>query len=425
MSASLSTPRLRSTRWGLAPAGTLVALNLVDGLETNLVAGVLPLLQDEWGFSDTMGGAIPTAAAVSGLLVTLPAGLLADRFVRTRLLTIVVASWALLTTGTALATGFWVFFAVRVVLGSANSLDNPSASSLITDYYPPSTRSRVFAWQRAAWTVGASIGVGLGGVLGEAFGWRAPFLAMALPGLGVAFALWRLQEPTRGDADSESPTHSAADPPSEPLEPGTLRDALAEVARVPTLRAVYVGTTVAYLGFNGIAYWLPTHWEREYEIGEGAAAALTGVIGLTATILGSILGGLAGDRWAGGRTRGRIVAAGAAITLGGALLVVGMAQPVLAVQAVLILFGAILVVSAAPSLAAVIADVLPPHRRGVGYAGMTFLIALGGALGPLLIGVVSDAAGSLQTAFVIGVLPVVPGGLIVLRSRRRAQQFDH
>src|SRR5690606_1297748 len=125
----------------------------------------------------------PTAASLAGLLVTLPAGYLADRYRRTRLLTVVLASWALLTTASALATGFWVFFAIRVVIGSAHSLDNPSASSLIADFHPPAARARVFAVQRAAWTVGASIGIALGGVLGETFGWRVPFLVMSVPGL--------------------------------------------------------------------------------------------------------------------------------------------------------------------------------------------------------------------------------------------------
>ena len=32
----------------------------------SLVAAVLPQLQDEWGFSDTVGGSIPTASALAG-----------------------------------------------------------------------------------------------------------------------------------------------------------------------------------------------------------------------------------------------------------------------------------------------------------------------------------------------------------------------
>jgi MFS family permease len=424
-----AAPTTRRTPWkagpsapaGLFPAALLVSLNLVDGLEANLVGGALPLLQDEWGFSDTLAGAIPTAASISGLLVTLPAGYLADRHRRTRLLAAVVTSWAVLSTASALATGFWMFFVIRVVLGSANSLDNPSASSLIADLHPPASRSRVFAAQRAAWTVGASVGIALGGLLGEALGWRAPFLLMAVPGLVVGWLLFRLPEPRRGQLDGP-PAAGEAAPADSAAPPGTVRFAeqLRSLWRVRTLRAVYTGAAVAYLGFNGLAYWAPSFFEREHGLGEGTGAALTGVIGVVATVAGSATGGVLGDRWGGIHVQRRVLLAGLGLTAGGAALVVGFAISMLVPQLLLLVLGASAVVSAAPNLAAVIADLLPPDRRGIGYAMFTFVIAAGGALGPLLVGILSDVTGSLQLAFVLGFLPVLPGGLLVVRAHRRA-----
>jgi MFS family permease len=390
----------------------LVAVNLVDGTETSIVAGALPLLQDEWRFGDTLAGALPTAASLAGLAVTLPAGLLADRVNRVRLLTIVVASWALLTTVSAVAAGFWMFFAVRVVLGSANSLDNPSASSLITDFHPPRARSRVFAVQRAAWTVGASLGVALGGVLGESLGWRAPFLVMAVPGLVVAWCLSHIREPVRGGLD----------PPSARPVVTSERDGLGAQLRLlwsyRVLRAVYVGAVVAYLGFNGLGYWAPSLFEREFDLGEGTAAALTGVMGVTATVVGSAVGGILGDRWGGRDASRRVLLAGMGLAGGGAVVVVAFLVPVLVPQLLLLMVGAAAIVSAAPNFAAIIADVLPATRRGLGYAFFTFVIIAGGALGPLVIGALSELTGSLRLAFVVGMITVVPGGLGVLAARR-------
>lgn len=409
----------------------LVAVNLVDGIESSLLIGVLPLLQAEWGFSDTLAGALPTAAAMTGLLMIIPAGYLADHFERTRLLAYVVGSWALLTVASSLATGFWVFFLIRAVLGSANSLDNPSASSLVTDFYPPGSRSRVFAFQRTSWTVGSSLGVAMGGVLGETFGWRVPFLVMVGPGLLVAWWCWNIAEPTRGGMEPGE-MNGARDIVGEPEVKHHVRQRrlhglgsdLAALWRIPTLRAIYTGAAVAYLGFNGIAYWLPTFWEREFDLGEGKAAALTGVIGLVAAIGGSVLGGIFGDRWAARHANARVVVAGGGLVLGGVFVVGGMASPALAMQAALLLVGAALIVSAAPNFAAIIADVLPPSRRGIGYAAFTFVIVSGGALGPLVIGGLSDLVGSLQGAFVVGLVPVAPGGLIVLRAARLHASAD-
>src|SRR5690242_17700306 len=63
--------------WWAAVVIALVAF--IDRVEVNLIAGALPQIQDHFGFSDTWAGAIPTAAALAGALLVLPAGRLADR----------------------------------------------------------------------------------------------------------------------------------------------------------------------------------------------------------------------------------------------------------------------------------------------------------------------------------------------------------
>jgi hypothetical protein len=42
---------------------------------------------------------------------------------------------------------------------------------------------------------------------------------------------------------------------------------------------------------------------------------------------------------------------------------------------------------------------------------------MGSALGPLLIGGISEITGSLQLAIVLAVLPAIPGSFVVLRGR--------
>src|SRR5689334_24758255 len=73
------------TPYGWAPAVVIVLVGLVDRVEFSLVAALLPQLQDEWGFSDTVGGSIPTASAITAGVLAVPAGYLADRYTRTRI----------------------------------------------------------------------------------------------------------------------------------------------------------------------------------------------------------------------------------------------------------------------------------------------------------------------------------------------------
>ena len=77
---------------------------------------------------------------------------------------------------------------------------------------------------------------------------------------------------------------------------------------------------------------------------------------------------------------------------------------------------------AIPNLTAASADVVPAGRRGLGFALLQFLMTLGGAAGPLLVGVVSDAVGSLRLAL-LALLPPLFLTLVVLH-RTTTRYYD-
>jgi MFS family permease len=414
--------------FGWRPAAVLTSVNFVDGAESAVVIGALPLLQDEWGFSDAWAGAIATAAAIAGLAALLPAGWMADHLPRPRMLGFVLATWAVLTTASAAAVAFWMFFLIRVVLGAAMHVDNPPASSLLADSYPPAVRGRVFGYQRVAFVVGTGIGIGIGGGVGDALGWRAAFLVMVIPGLVVAALCWRLSEPERGALDREDADPAALEALAlgeldEVRSEGRAREELArvrEALRIPTIRLLYVGLTVAFLGFNGIAFWLPTYLERTHDISEGAAAGITAGAAIIAGIGGAYLGGLIGDRRERGGVGARIDVVVLSLAVGGVILIGALLVPELGPQVVALIAAAFVLSLSFANFAAATADVLPARIRGTGFALFTFLITIGGALGPLVVGGVSEATGSLGLALGICVLPTLPGAFVVARARATA-----
>jgi MFS family permease len=331
-----------------------------------------------------------------------------------------------------------MFFLIRVVLGAAVHVDNPPASSLLADSYPPEMRGRVFGYQRVAFVVGTGVGIGIGGGVGDALGWRAAFLVMVIPGLIVAALCWRLHEPERGALDRDEavaePVHRDDLEPEaaevlDDLALGELEEArvegrtrqelvrVREALRIPTVRFLYIGLTVAFLGFNGIAFWLPTYLERTHDISEGAAAGVTAGAALLAGIGGAYLGGVIGDRRERHRAGARIDVVVISLAVGGVVLIGALLIPDLGPQIAVLMVAAFVLSLSFANFAAAVADVLPARIRGTGFALFTFLITLGSALGPLVVGGVSDATGSLGLALGICVLPTLPGALVVAGAR--------
>lgn len=409
----------RGAPFGWWAAIVIAMVAFIDRVEVNLVAGALPAIQEHFGFGDTVAGAIPTAAALAGVVLLLPAGRLADSGRRTSIVALVVLVWSVCSIFSGLATSFALFFITRILLGAAGQLYNPPASSLLADYYPSRTRAKAYGLERAGYYTGLPVGVALGGVLAESLGWRGVFFVVAAPGLLIALLVLTLKEPIRGIGDRIDLMRGGAittdDGPAVIAgEPTTvLRDALG-LLEIRTLKGVVTGLALLYLGLGGLFYWLPTFLERTQDLDYDAAAGLAGGVGGTGIVLGIILGSRLGDRGHGTRPGHRIKTGWSFLLLGAIALTAAVTLPGLPIILAAIALACVGFAGAIPNLTAASADVVPAARRGMGFALLQFLLTLGGAAGPLLIGVTSDLVGSLSLAM-LALLPPLFLCLFVLR----------
>ncbi|GLW06894.1 MFS transporter [Microtetraspora sp. NBRC 13810] len=405
--------------YGWAPLAVLFIVGLVDRIENNLLSGVLPLLKAEWGFSDTAAGSIPTAAALAAAIVSLPAGYLADRHNRTRIITVVVFCWAIATLGSGLATGFAIFYLTRVFLAAAENIDNPASGSLLADYYPPATRAQAYGLTRITTYLGG-IGTVIGGVIGEAYGWRTAFLVMVIPGLLTAWICWRLREPSRGELDRiiAGATPTTTRPAAQQTRPHIpfIRQA-GQVLRIPTLLMVSIGLMLLTFGLTGVYYWLPSLMVRDFGLGAGTAGTISGTISIVGVLAGTLIGARLGRHLHGIRKGGRLLVGGTGIATGS--LVLGGALLAGDVTTFVLLTGlsSILMSTAIPNLTASLADVVDATSRGLAFAVLQLLMTLGTAFGPLVVGIASDASGSLLTAMYVLIVPMFLGGVLTLTAR--------
>lgn len=424
-------PADRRAPYGWWPLVVIIGVSLVDRLESSVLGAILPLLQSEWGFSDTAAGSLSAAISIMGTAVALPAGYLADRANRKRLLAIVVAVWSVITLGSALAISFAMFYATRLALAAADSIDNPSQVSLLADYYSVQVRASVMGWHRMVTFAGVGLGTIYGGLVGQWLGWRAVFLLIILPGLVVAWWCHRLPEPRRGEADAvaaaaragaASADHATDAPQQVPAmleQPPGLRalwEQIKVVVRIRSVVILYTGLATLFFALFGILFWLPTFYHREFGLEVGAAALVTAGVTTPGIVLGTWIGGRLGERWHGTVEGGRVLAGAGSLVVGSLVGVVALLAPTLALQAGFLFASALIMAIAIPNLQAAIADCLPAHQRGVGFSLLGIFTTFG-AFGPLLVGAISDATGSLRVAFGGLLVPMVLGGVISLLAR--------
>src|SRR6266849_3535857 len=375
---------MRLSRPGVVLA-VLTGLNGLNYLDRYVAAATLPLILADLALSDTAGGLLQSAFIITYSLACPVAGWLGDRQPRMRLAAAGVFVWSLATVASGLAPTYAWLLVARAVIGVGEASYAVVTPSLLSDCYPAERRAQVLGIFYAAIPIGSALGYIVGGVIGEAHGWRAAFFVAGAPGAALAFLLLFLTEPARGAQDQ---THGAATPLG-----------LAPSIRALASRRSYVVNTAAQIiytfSMGGLATWMPTYFVRERGIPLGNAST---TFGLILVVAGFIVSG-----WS--------LAASIVFTLFAVL----APQPAVFWPAMFVTL--LLVFVNIGPLNAAMANVLPAELRARGFAVTTLLMhLLGDAASPWLIGAESDRIGLRIPVLVTGSL-LAAAGVVLLWGR--------
>jgi MFS family permease len=142
---------------------------------------------EEIGLSSVEWGLILLAEAVFKTLLTIPCGVLADRYGRTRMLAVAVVLSLVSLPSLVLAQTFLHVLVIRLGVGLVGALFSPSSTALMADSIPRDTRGRVMAAiGRGTVMVGAA-GGGTGGP-GMGYLFTLPVMAASVSG-GLLYTL--------------------------------------------------------------------------------------------------------------------------------------------------------------------------------------------------------------------------------------------
>jgi len=381
--------------------GLLLAVNLLNYIDRQVLFAVFPLIKIDLQLTDTALGFLGSAFMLSYLLIAPLFGWLGDHWSRTRLASGGLVVWSLATALAGFAPGYKTLLAARATVGIGEASFGTVSPGLISDFFPKEQRGRILSWFYVAIPVGSALGYLLGGLLGQRYGWHAAFLLVGVPGLLLAIPLALLRTPPRGGDDAAS----------HPLPSGEGKRANAGYADLFRNRSFVCNTlAMAAMTFaiGGLAQWIPSFLYRVHSLDVAKGNTLFGATTVLAGILGTLAGGWLGDRWQKRSGKGYLLISGWGFLIGTPFAAWAILAPGLTgCMSAIFMAEFFLFLNTGP-LNTVIINVTNPAVRAMAFAVNIFFIhALGDAVSPSILGWLSDQWG-LRSALLI-----TPGAMLL------------
>ncbi len=412
MSAPVTEEReARSVERGLrSPLILLTAINFLNYIDRYVVASVFEPVKRELHFSDAQLGWLLSAFMVAYAVTSPLFGRLGDLFSRKYLIATGVTLWSFATAGASLARSFWQMFVPRSMVGIGEASYATLAPAMIADYYEPERRGRALAIFYVAIPAGSALGFIFGGQLAHHFGWRMAFCVVGLPGLLFAALALGIREPERGASEAVRPRQRPASP------------SIIATYRMLWENSTYVVVTLGFIAYTfalgGLVGWIPAFLERYDGMTTVRANDIFGTLTVVSGITGTLAGGFLGD-YLRRYTKNSYLKVSALSVLAGApvtVLALASRQPTIFLPAIfcaeLLLF-----VNTGPLNAVVVGCVGAEIRATAMAVNILLIHALGDAISPPLIGVLSDYFGLFRATLIAPVMMLVSGGLLLYAIR--------
>ncbi|MBI4271416.1 MAG: MFS transporter [Candidatus Rokubacteria bacterium] len=361
-------------------------------------SALLPPIIRDLDLSYARAGVLASAFFWAYIALQIPSGLLGDRFGRRRVLIVGLVAVAVATAATGLAGSLAALVVGRLATGAGQGSLFANDRAIIASVTP---REKIGLGQGVSFTgpgLGITIGLMAGGILADAFSWRAVLLLFALGPLAAALAIFRWV-------------------PSMPPSP-------VAAALWPRLRAVLATPTVWALGAAGacgiyvqfvLATWAPMFFIETGVRGLAQAGTLAATQGLAA-VAALIAGG-----WVDDRLRRRsvqhttVMSAGffaLALSMGGMTL--ALASGSFAGLAMTLPVAAFFVWAIWPSSYALLSELVAPADLGAAFGLVNSICFVGAIVGPAVTGWTRDLTGSFASGCLVAVGVALAGAALAM-----------
>jgi predicted MFS family arabinose efflux permease len=295
-----------TNRW--AVLALIMAAQVMANVGPLGIPSIAPLIREDLGLSVTQAGSFLSAYYIGPVLISLPAGWLADRWgVRGAM----ILGQGLIAVGlfaAAAAPSFAFLVVILVLSGAGYGVLNPTTTKAGMAWFPPHQRATVIGLKQIGLPGGGALGALMMPPLALAFGWRVAVAFSAAVVAGLALLTWALYRDL---------------PEPAPAGPARTRSSFWTVLANRDLGLVGVSTLI-FAGVQTVFLSFLVLYLRDVVELPLVVAAKYLVAAQASGVAGRVLFGLLSDRIFGGQRRIVLAIAGLG-SIGCAVLLAGIA----------------------------------------------------------------------------------------------------
>ena len=255
---SISTPQLAAMahqmgRYRFVIAAFCFVLGLVNYLDRVVISFAIKPIESDMQIQDASFGLLMSAFAIGTLSVNALSGFLLDRFGVKIIWSIGLFTWSIVMVLQGFVEVFWMFIALRVLLGIGEGVNFPAMNRALVDWMQPRELGRAISFS----LLGVPLALLLGGLVLAPLivdvGWRWSFIILGILGgvLGFIF-LFIYREPPEHREDTQRTN----------VEPIPLRQLVLNPTLLATSWSFFAFGWVLFFGLS----WLPGYLEQTWDM---------------------------------------------------------------------------------------------------------------------------------------------------------------
>ena len=262
----------------------LALVYIFSFIDRQVLSILLEPIKHEFGASDTQMGLLTGLAfGLIYALLGIPVGRMADTQNRRNIVAVCCGIWSLATAACGFATQYWHMLIARMSVAVGEAGGMAPSISIVSDSYPPKMRSFAISLFMMGPNLGTLLGLVIGGMVAQYYGWRSVFLAFGIPGVVLALLVFLfVKEPVRGAYEA---------PKAKPVADAPRESMFKQVSRLfgmKPLRYICLACGMAGIAGYGYGVWAPSFFIRIH----GMSIAHAGLVFGLASGLGAVFGAM-------------------------------------------------------------------------------------------------------------------------------------